>query len=67
MRAILGFVPWFSGTVATQSILKLEEALLFAILSDGTPWLSFKNSAGVTGDNVKLDLEGCVSDICNRC
>jgi hypothetical protein len=66
MDALMGFVPWFSGTIAEQSLTKLEEALLFAVLADGTPWISYKNSAGTTGESARLDLEGYVEVACMR-
>jgi len=55
---LMGIVPWFSGTTAVQSLAKLEEALLFAVLANGERWLSYKNSAGITGATAPLDLQG---------
>lgn len=63
---LMGLVPWFSGTVSVQSYTKLEDALLFAILSDGSPWLQYRNSAGVTGADAELTLEGYVEVACTR-
>lgn len=66
MGGLMGMVPWFSGTVAEQSLAKLEEALLFAVLADGTPWVTYKNSAGTTGNSARLNLEGYVDVACMR-
>jgi len=57
---LMGIVPWFSGTTAVQSLEKLNESLLFAVLANGERWISYKNTAGVTGADVSLDLEGYV-------
>lgn len=54
-----GIVPWFSGTTMVQSLPQLEDTLLFAVLS--TPsWLSYKNSAHITGDKAELGFVGYV-------
>lgn len=55
---LMGIVPWFSGTTAVQSLAQLVRALLFAVLANGERWLSYKNSAGMTGADVPLDLQG---------
>jgi len=55
---LMGIVPWFSGTTAVQSLAKLEESLLFAVLANGERWMSYKNSAGISGTNAPLDLQG---------
>jgi len=55
---LMGMVPWFSGTTAVQSFSKLEESLLFAVLAHGDRWISYKNSAGTTGKDAPLDLQG---------
>jgi hypothetical protein len=60
MGGLMGIVPWFSGTTAVQSLEKLNESLLFAVLANGERWISFRNTAGVTGADVPLDLEGYV-------
>jgi hypothetical protein len=61
-----GFVPWFSGTTSTESLAQLENALLFAVLADGKPWISYRNTAGITGANAPLDLQGYVMIACVR-
>jgi len=55
---LMGVIPWFSGTTAVQSLVKLEDSLLFAVLANGERWISYKNSAGTTGTNAPLDLQG---------
>jgi len=55
---LMGIVPWFSGTTAVQTLAKLEESLLFAVLAEGEAWISYKNSAGTTGTDAPLDLQG---------
>jgi len=55
---LMGIIPWFSGTTAVQSLVKFEESLLFAVLANGERWISYKNSAGTTGTNAPLDLQG---------
>jgi len=55
---LMGIVPWFSGTTAVQSLGKLEQSLLFAVLANGKRWISYKNSAGTTGADAPLDLQG---------
>jgi len=55
---LMGIVPWFSGTTMKQSLVQLERVLLFAVLADGKPWITFKNSGGITGKNAPLDLNG---------
>jgi len=55
---LMGIVPWFSGTAAVQSLDKLENSLLFAILANGKRWISYKNTAGTTGADTPLDLQG---------
>ena len=51
---LMGIVPWFSGTTMIQSLPKLEDTLLYAVLSDGggrsKSWLSYKNSDHITGN-----------------
>jgi hypothetical protein len=64
--ALIGFVPWFSGTTSTQSLAQLEDALLFAVLADGKPWISYRNTAGITGANAPLNLQGYVEIACVR-
>jgi len=54
----MGMVPWFSGTAAVQSLAKLEESLMFAVLAHGERWISYKNSAGTSGADAPLDLQG---------
>jgi len=54
----MGIVPWFSGTAAVQSFDKLEESLLFAVLANGKRWISYKNTAGTSGSDASLDLQG---------
>lgn len=63
---LMGIIPWFSGTIATQSLENLEGALLFEILGNGKPWLLYKNSGGITGDNAPLDDEGYILVACLR-
>lgn len=63
---LMGFVPWFSGTTGTQSLAQLEDALLFAVLADGKPWISYRNTAGITGANAPLNLQGYVEVACVR-
>jgi hypothetical protein len=58
MGGLMGFVPWFSGTSSVQNLAKLEDGLLFEALADGEPWISYRNSAGITGENVPLNMEG---------
>jgi len=55
---LMGIVPWFSGTTAVQGLDKLEESLLFAVLANGERWISYKNTAGTTGADAPLNLEG---------
>jgi hypothetical protein len=57
---LMGIVPWFSGTTSTQDIQKLEDTLLFAVLTRSKPWLSYKNSDHITGDTAKLGFVGYV-------
>jgi len=58
---LMGIVPWFSGTTATQDIQKLEDTLLYAVLTfTAKPWLSYKNSDHITGDTAKLGFVGYV-------
>jgi hypothetical protein len=58
---LMGIVPWFSGTTSTQNIGKLEDTLLFALLSNtNKPWLSYKNSDHLTGDTAQLGFVGYV-------
>lgn len=63
---LMGIVPWFSGTVAEQSFMKLEDELLFAVLADGEPWLEYKNTAGISGESAPLDFQGYVEIACMR-
>jgi len=55
---LMGIVPWFSGTTGVQSLAKLEESLLFAVLANGKRWISYKNGARTTGAHAPLDLQG---------
>lgn len=55
---LMGMVPWFSGTTSVQTLAKLQESLLFAVLARGQRWITYKNSAGTTGKDASLDLEG---------
>lgn len=59
---LMGIVPWFSGTTLTQDMEKLENTLLNAVLSEGKSesWISFKNSAQITGDSAQLSFVGYV-------
>merc|ERR1712139_444220 len=66
MGGLMGLVPWFSGTVAEQSLSKLDDALLFAILADGEPWITYKNSDGIDGHSAQLNLQGYVQVACMR-
>merc|ERR1740127_315104 len=48
----------------TQSLPKLEDTLLYAVLSDGgsrsKSWLSYKNSDHITGDTAQMGFLGYV-------
>jgi hypothetical protein len=61
---LMGLVPWFSGTTSVQSWEQLEDALLFELLSRGAHWIYYKNTAGITGANAALDLNGYVVVAC---
>jgi len=57
--AFMGIVPWFSGTTATQNFQKIEETLLYSLIADTrSPWVSWRNSEGINGDNADLDFYG---------
>jgi len=60
MGGLKGIVPWFSGTTTEQSLEKLESTLLYAVLTYSHPWLTYKNSDGVTGDTAQLNFVGYV-------
>lgn len=58
---LMGIVPWFSGTTSAQDITKLEDTLLFALLSNtNKPWLTYKNSDHITGETAQLGFVGYV-------
>jgi hypothetical protein len=60
-RALRGIVPWFSGTTAKQNFQKLEETLLYAVLSKSPKtWIHYRNSEGATGSSADLDFTGYV-------
>jgi hypothetical protein len=57
----MGVVPWFSGTTAAQTFVKLQETLMFAVLdTKHAPWLSYKNTDGTTGSGAELSFMGYV-------
>merc|ERR1719446_1921998 len=65
--SFMGIVPWFSGTTAVQSFEKLQETLLYAVLSQGGhPWLVYKNTDGTTGKNAQLNFVGYVEVAATR-
>jgi len=58
---LMGIIPWFSGTTATQNIEALEDALLNAAVMDSSdPWLSYRNTGGVTAGTAELGVIGYV-------
>merc|ERR1719498_428507 len=60
-------VPWFSGMTAVQSFERLQETLLFAVLSRTCkPWLHYKNSDGANGSNAELSDMGYVEVAATR-
>lgn len=61
MKGLMNVVPWFSGTIATQNIEALEDALLNAAVMDSSdPWLSYRNTGGVTAGTAELGVIGYV-------
>merc|ERR1719217_770336 len=57
----MSIVPWFSGTTAIESFERLQETLLYAVLTPtGAPWIVYKNSDGATGNNAELSFIGYV-------
>lgn len=63
----MGIVPWFSGTTAIGTFVKLQETLLYAVLNPTrSPWLSYKNSDGTTGKTAELSFMGYVEVAATR-
>jgi hypothetical protein len=65
--SFMSIVPWFSGTTAVQNFERLQETLLYAVLTkQGKPWLLYKNTDGTTGDNAELSFMGYVEVVASR-
>jgi len=65
--SFMSTVPWFSGTTNVQSFEKLQETLLYQVLSPtGNPWLAYKNSDETTGTNAELSFMGYVEVAATR-
>lgn len=63
----MGVVPWFSGTTASGTFVKLQETLLYAVLeSKQSPWLAYKNSDGTNGATAELSFMGYVEVAATR-